>query len=43
MPIITVRSEILRLVPLMNGDLEAVSLEMVRMFHRDAEAAGFKL
>jgi transaldolase len=41
--IITVTHDILAKIPLIGMDLEALSLETVKMFHRDASTAGFKL
>jgi transaldolase len=41
--IITVTSDLLAKLPLVGKPLDAFSLETVQMFHRDAEAAGYKL
>jgi transaldolase len=41
--IITVTSDLLKKLPLLGRDLAEVSLDTVRMFHRDAIAAGFAL
>lgn len=41
--IITVTDEILRRLPSLGRDLGEFSLDTVRMFHRDAEAAGYTL
>lgn len=41
--VITVTSDILKKLGLVNKDLGEYSLETVEMFYRDAEAAGFKL
>jgi len=41
--IITVTSDVLAKLPTIGKDLAQFSLETVQMFHRDAEAAGFKL
>ena len=41
--IITVTSDLLAKLPLLGKDLEAFSLETVRMFHDDAETAGYSL
>lgn len=41
--IITVTSDLLKKLPLLGRDLAEVSLDTVRMFHRDASAAGFAL
>ncbi len=41
--IITLTDDLLRKVPLLGRDLEELSLETVRMFHRDACAAGYVL
>ena len=41
--IITMTHDLLAKLPLLGKDLEAFSLETVRMFHRDAEQAGFEL
>lgn len=41
--IITVTPELLQKLPMLGRDLADVSLDTVRMFHRDAAAAGFKL
>jgi transaldolase len=41
--IITVTSDLLAKLPLIGKALAAFSLETVQMFHRDAEAAGYKL
>lgn len=41
--VITVTDEILRRLPSLGRDLNEFSLDTVRMFHRDAEAAGYAL
>jgi transaldolase len=41
--VITMTHDLLAKLPLLGKDLEAFSLETVRMFHRDAEKAGFEL
>ncbi len=41
--IITVTDDIMKKLPLIGKDLDLFSLETVRMFHGDAEAAGFSL
>jgi len=41
--IITVTTDILNKVALLGKDLDQFSLETVKMFHSDAQAAGFKL
>jgi transaldolase len=41
--IITVTPDLLKKLPLVGKDLGAFSLDTVRMFHRDAESAGYKL
>jgi|SRR5271170_3145297 len=41
--IITASSDIISKLPLLGKDLTAFSLETVRMFHRDAAAAGYKI
>lgn len=41
--IITVTSDLLKKLPILGRDLADYSLETVRMFHRDAQAAGFAL
>ena len=41
--IITMTHDLLAKLPSLGKDLEAFSLETVRMFHRDAEQAGFEL
>ena len=41
--VITVTHDMLRKLPLVGRDLGELSLETVRMFHRDAQAAGFVL
>jgi len=41
--VITLTYELLPKLPLLGKDLAEFSLETVRMFHRDAEAAGFRL
>ena len=41
--IITVTHDILKKLPLLGTDLDELSLETVKMFHRDATAAGFQL
>ncbi|MEW6751524.1 MAG: transaldolase [Candidatus Latescibacterota bacterium] len=40
---ITVTHDLLAKLPLVGQDLEALSLDTVRMFRRDAEAAGYRL
>jgi transaldolase len=42
-PIITVTQDILKKLSLLFYDLEAYSLETVKMFYNDAQAAGFRL
>ena len=42
-PIITATHDILSKLPLVGKDLDLFSLETVRMFHRDAEAANFNI
>jgi transaldolase len=42
-PVITVTADILAKLPLLGYDLERLSLDTVRMFHDDAQAAGFSL
>ncbi len=42
-PLITMTQELLEKLPLLGRDLRALSLETVRMFHRDARAAGYRL
>ena len=42
-PIITMTHDLLAKLPSLGKDLETFSLETVRMFHRDAEQAGFEL
>ena len=41
--IITVTHDLLKKLPLIGRDLAEFSLDTVRMFHRDAQAAGFQL
>jgi transaldolase len=41
--VITVTHDLLKKLPLLGRDLAEFSLDTVRMFHRDAEAAGFEL
>ena len=41
--VITVTDEILKRLPSLGRDLDEFSLDTVRMFHRDAEAAGYTL
>ncbi len=41
--IITVTAEILKKLPVLGTDLAVLSLDTVKMFHRDAAAAGFAL
>jgi len=41
--IITVTPELLKKLPMLGTDLADLSLETVKMFHRDATAAGFQL
>jgi transaldolase len=41
--VITMTHDLLAKLPLLGKDLEAFSLETVRMFHRDAQQAGFQL
>jgi transaldolase len=41
--IITVTHDLLKKLPLLGQDLESFSLDTVRMFHRDARAAGYSL
>jgi transaldolase len=41
--IITVTHDLLKKLPLLGRDLDEFSLETVRMFHTDAQAAGFTL
>src|SRR5881628_959269 len=41
--VITVANDVLAKLPLVGKDLDAYSLETVRMFHRDAAAAGYTL
>jgi transaldolase len=41
--IITVTADILKKLPVLGTDLAAMSLDTVKMFHRDAVAAGFTL
>jgi transaldolase len=41
--VITMTHDLLAKLPLLGKDLEVFSLETVRMFHRDAEQAGFEL
>jgi transaldolase len=42
-PVITVTADILGKLPLLGYDLERLSLDTVKMFHDDAQAAGFSL
>lgn len=41
--IVTVTNDLLKKLPIIGRDLEDYSLETVRMFHRDAKAAGYEL
>ena len=41
--IITVTGDLLKKLPLLGTDLDALSLDTVKMFHGDAAAAGFSL
>jgi transaldolase len=41
--IITVTEDILKKLPLLGGDLKQVSLDTVRMFYNDAQAAAYKI
>jgi transaldolase len=41
--VITVTHDLLKKLPLLGRDLEDFSLDTVRMFHRDAQAAGYSL
>jgi transaldolase len=41
--IITVTNDILKKLPLLGKDLSDYSLDTVKMFHDDAQKAGFKL
>ena len=41
--IITVTHDLLKKLPLLGKDLDEFSLETVRMFHDDAQAAGYTL
>jgi transaldolase len=41
--IITVTPDLLKKLPMLGTDLADLSLETVKMFHRDATAAGFQL
>jgi transaldolase len=41
--IITVTHDLLKKLPILGKDLEEYSLDTVKMFHRDAQAAGFAL
>jgi transaldolase len=41
--IITVTADILKKLPLLGGDLQAVSIDTVNMFYNDAQAAGYKI
>lgn len=41
--VITVTHDLLKKLPLLGKDLDDFSLDTVRMFHRDAEAAGYRL
>jgi len=41
--IITVTEDILKKLPLLGGQLNQVSLDTVRMFYNDAQAAGYKI
>ncbi len=41
--IITVTEDILKKLPLLGGDLKQVSLDTVRMFYNDAQAAAYQI
>jgi transaldolase len=41
--IVTVTSDILKKLPLLGGDLDAVSLDTVKMFYNDAQAAQYSI
>jgi transaldolase len=41
--IITVTHDLLKKLPLLGKDLDQFSLETVRMFHNDAQTAGYSL
>jgi len=41
--IITITDDILKKLPLLGGDLKQVSLDTVRMFYNDAQAAGYAI
>ena len=41
--VITVTHELLKKLPNLGRDLDTYSLDTVQMFHRDAQAAGFRL
>ncbi len=41
--VITVTDEILKRLPTLGRDLDEFSLDTVKMFHRDADAAGYRL
>ena len=41
--IITMTNELIRKLPNLGRDLDDLSLDTVRMFHRDAEESGFVL
>lgn len=41
--IITITHELLQKIPVLDRDLEELSLDTVRMFHQDAQASGFVL
>jgi transaldolase len=41
--VITVTNDILKKLPIINYDLEAYSLDTVKMFYNDALSAGYKL
>jgi transaldolase len=41
--IITVTPDLLKKLPMLGTDLAALSLDTVKMFHRDAVAAGYRL
>jgi transaldolase len=40
--IITLTQDILRKIPLIGKDLNDLSLDTVRMFHRDGQSSGYK-
>jgi len=42
-PVITVSPDLLKKIPVLGKDLDAYSLDTVKMFHRDAVAAGYRL